>query len=72
MAAATARSARPLAPWHVRFSNPVDLARFKPEMVKVSPTLPDLKVKAGGAYLSIGGRSKGRTTYTVTIDPQPA
>lgn len=59
----------PLAPWHVRFTNPIDIAKFQPAMIKVSPPLAGMKVDVNGAYLGIRGMSKGRTQYTVTLDP---
>lgn len=59
----------PLAPFSVSFSNPVDLKTFdKEKMIKVSPEIPGLKVEVQGAGMTIRGRTKGRTKYTVTID----
>ena len=57
----------PFTPWHVEFTNPIDAKALKPELVRVSPELPGLKVDVYGETLNIRGRSKGRTTYRVTL-----
>src|SRR5690606_837527 len=57
----------PSAPWSIRFSNPIDVEAFDPETIEVSPELPGMKVVASGQWMTIVGRSKGRTTYTVTM-----
>ncbi|MBX3220823.1 MAG: hypothetical protein KF795_09905 [Labilithrix sp.] len=59
----------PLAPFSIGFSNPIDMKTFdKDRMIKVSPEVPGLKVEVYGAGISLRGRTKGRTKYTVTID----
>jgi uncharacterized protein YfaS (alpha-2-macroglobulin family) len=59
----------PLAPFSVSFSNPVDLKTFdKDRMVRVSPEIPGMKIEVSGAAMSIRGKTKGRTKYSVTID----
>ncbi len=59
----------PLAPFNISFSNPVDLKTFdKEKMVKVSPEIPGMKVAVHGQAMSLRGKTKGRTKYTVTID----
>ncbi len=57
----------PLSGWSFWFSNPIDEAGFSKSMVTVSPELPGMKVEVHGQYLTIQGRSKGRTTYKVTL-----
>ncbi|MCA9791904.1 MAG: Ig-like domain-containing protein, partial [Candidatus Eremiobacteraeota bacterium] len=57
----------PLSPWWVEFNNPLDEKNFLPAMVTVSPDVPGFKVEAQGSYLRMRGRTKGNTTYTVTI-----
>jgi uncharacterized protein YfaS (alpha-2-macroglobulin family) len=57
----------PFQPWNVRMTNPVDPRLFDAAMVRVDPPLPGLKVAVYGTTLSISGRSKGRTSYTVTL-----
>lgn len=51
------------------FSNPIDTsaAKFKPTMVKVTPAVP-MEIQAAGSYISIQGRLKPFTKYTVTFD----
>jgi alpha-2-macroglobulin len=60
---------RPLYPWFVSLSNPIDLTTFRSSMVTVTPAVDGLKVVASGNDLQINGLTKGRTTYTVTLDP---
>ncbi|PKO22061.1 MAG: hypothetical protein CVU38_11370 [Chloroflexi bacterium HGW-Chloroflexi-1] len=57
----------PLAPWSIRFSNPLDDAAFDPSMVRIAPELPGLKLNVYGDTLEIQGRSAGRTRYQVTL-----
>ena len=59
---------RPGWPWSVSLSNPIDVESLTPESVRVSPELDDLTVDAHGAGLSIAGRQRANTLYTVTID----
>ncbi len=60
----------PLTPLYIQFNNPLDLEIFDPAWVKVSPEIPKSRVEASGSGISIRGETKGRTTYTVTIDPK--
>lgn len=57
----------PLTPWFIRFSNPLDLDKLDTTAIRVSPELPGLRIDPSGSFMSIRGRSKGRTTYTVTL-----
>ncbi len=57
----------PLTPFTIQFNNPIDVKKFKPSMVTVSPELPRLKIDASGSTLVIRGESKGRTTYRVRL-----
>ena len=57
----------PMTPWNIRFSNPVDVEKFDEKSIKVSPELPGLRIDVSGRYMTIRGRTKGRTTYTVTL-----
>jgi hypothetical protein len=63
----TIERCEPLAPWSIRFSNPLDLSAFEPEAVTVEPELPGLRVEAYGDQLVVTGASKGRATYTVSL-----
>ncbi|HWN70309.1 MAG TPA: MG2 domain-containing protein, partial [Haliangium sp.] len=58
---------QPMASWQVRFSNPLDAARFDPAAIRVKPALPGMAVEAMGDLLMIHGQSKGRTSYEVTL-----
>ena len=57
----------PMTPWFIRFNNPLDLEKFDPESIRISPELAGYRAEANDRYLYIRGRSKGRTTYTVTL-----
>ena len=57
----------PLAPWSLRFSNPIDRSTFQKGMVTIEPALPGARIEVSGNAITIRGRSKGRTTYTVTV-----
>lgn len=59
----------PLASWTATFTNSLDAEAFDPAQVTVKPELAGMKVSVSGRYLTIQGRSKGRTTYTVSVDP---
>ena len=58
---------RPLEPWSVSFSNPIDGKKFDKTRVKVEPALPGMKVAVTGQYFTISGYSRGRTTYHVSL-----
>lgn len=58
----------PMTPWQIRFSNSLDPQSFDPEkQLVITPELPGMKASVGGDWLNIYGRSKGRTTYSVTV-----
>lgn len=57
----------PLGSLSIGFSNPIDPKKFDPKLVSLSPEVPGLKVEASGNYLTLRGKTKGRTTYTATI-----
>ncbi|MBN1611915.1 MAG: Ig-like domain-containing protein, partial [Polyangiaceae bacterium] len=59
----------PLASWFIRFNNPLVASSVERELIRVEPPLPGMKVEAQGEVLTIHGRSKGRTEYTVTVLP---
>ncbi|MBN2370785.1 MAG: Ig-like domain-containing protein [Vicinamibacteria bacterium] len=62
------KDCRPLVPWQIEFSNPLDARGFQKSMISVTPDLPDFVAEVFGNTLNVRGRSKGRTTYTVTLD----
>jgi hypothetical protein len=57
----------PGAPLRFTFNNPLDERRFKKEWVTVTPELRDMSVAVFGNELHVNGRTKARTSYTVTI-----
>ncbi|GIV76381.1 MAG: hypothetical protein KatS3mg050_0775 [Litorilinea sp.] len=60
----------PLTPLHIRFNNPLDVERFDPAWISVTPEIPDLAVEAHGNTISLRGLTQGRTTYQVTVAGQ--
>ncbi|MFN2169627.1 MAG: MG2 domain-containing protein, partial [Anaerolineae bacterium] len=65
-------SCTPLAPWTIRFSNPLDENAFQEGAVRISPELPAANVNVSGDTIVIQGRSSGRTTYQVTLSKEIA
>ena len=65
----SSREPRPLQQLYIRMNNPIDEVAFKDEMVKVSPAIPQQVVEVSGNTILISGRTRGRMTYTVTLDP---
>lgn len=59
---------RPGFPFRLYFTNPIDGETFDPASVRVEPPIAGMKVSHGGPYITIEGATKGRTTYTVTVD----
>ena len=49
-----------------RFNNPLDEEAFDAKKVTVSPPIADLKVEQQGTSIMVYGKTKGRTTYTVS------
>jgi uncharacterized protein YfaS (alpha-2-macroglobulin family) len=60
----------PLTPFSIRFNNPLDAEVFTEEMVRVEPEIPGLNINVYGNTLNLGGQTKGRTTYKVTISAE--
>ena len=52
------------------FSNPIDLHKFKKDMVSVEPALPGMKVIARGNQIVISGKAKGRSRYVARFGAQ--
>lgn len=61
------REQTPGSPFWISFNNPLDMDKFRPESVLITPELPGARVSASGQSLSIRGRTQGRTKYTVTL-----
>ena len=58
---------RPMMPWQIRFTNPLDEDSFSDSLVQIEPDLPAGKLSIFGDRLQIEGRSEGQTTYQVTL-----
>ncbi|MGH9799741.1 MAG: Ig-like domain-containing protein, partial [Blastocatellia bacterium] len=59
---------RPFTPFQFQFNNPLDAKAFQQSQIKLTPAIEGLKVSVYGNTIQISGATKGRTTYTVTID----
>ncbi len=59
---------RPFTPFQLVFNNPLDAKAFQQSWVKVAPVIEGMKVGVFGNTIQISGATKGRTSYTVTID----
>ncbi len=59
---------RPFTPFYIRFNNSLDAKLFTQDMIKIKPEIPGVTTNVTGNSLSIQGETKGRTTYTVTLD----
>ncbi len=62
------KDCRPLQPWQIRFTNPIDEDKFNPKWVKVTPAIAGLEVDVSHSNMSLRGLTKGRTTYKVELD----
>ena len=58
---------RPLAPFYIRFNNPLDLAAFEEVQLTIQPELPGASANAFGNTINIQGATAGQTTYTVVV-----
>ncbi len=62
------RECPPGTPFGFRFTNPIqEDAWDAAKGISVTPGIPGMQVTTSGNYLSIAGRTKGKTTYTVKI-----
>ncbi|KAG2374813.1 hypothetical protein C9374_010557 [Naegleria lovaniensis] len=58
----------PLQPLQINFSNTIDLEKFDETTVTVEPAIVGMNLIPNGSSLTIGGKTKGRTTYKVTLN----
>ncbi|HVN53904.1 MAG TPA: alpha-2-macroglobulin family protein [Anaerolineaceae bacterium] len=58
---------QPLAPFFIRFNNPIDPKAYTESMLKVVPEIPGVFTNIYGDTIQIQGETKGQTTYTVTV-----
>lgn len=57
----------PFSPFFIRFNNQLDTATYTPELVTITPEIPNVVVGLNGTNIDIRGATAGRTTYEVTI-----
>jgi uncharacterized protein YfaS (alpha-2-macroglobulin family) len=57
----------PLAPFHLRFNNPLDEGSLTQENLRVAPEIPGLQVYLYNDIILINGETRGQTSYTVTL-----
>jgi hypothetical protein len=57
----------PLAPFHIRFNNPLDVETFHETSLRVSPKIPGMQVYLYNDVILITGETRGQTSYTVTL-----
>jgi alpha-2-macroglobulin len=62
------KNCSPFENWYIEFTNTLDTANFKKEMVKIEPAVEGLSIYPSGNHIYISGYKKGRTTYKVTVD----
>jgi alpha-2-macroglobulin len=56
--------------WNITFTNPLDREAFDSAQVKIEPEIPGVSVSVSGQEMYINGSKRGRTTYSVTLDPK--
>ncbi len=61
------RKCDPRSRLYVRFSNDLDARRFQQRQVTVTPTPRDLEIALDGRQLTITGKLRQRSTYTVAL-----
>ncbi len=64
----TAQNLKPGQALWVRFNNPLDADKFKDSQVRITPAIEDAVIETNGNVLSVRGRTRGRTQYTLTVD----
>ena len=57
----------PGMPFVVRFNNPLDVDRFAPSQVTVSPAIPGVHIVQQGTQLVVQGLTSARTSYKVEL-----
>ena len=60
----------PFNEFYLDFNNNLDPEQFDQSFVTVKPEIENLKVRAMGSTLYVGGIKSGNTTYTVTVSPK--
>ncbi len=57
----------PLTPFTIHLNNPIDRKAFEKGIVTVTPAIAGMKVTAAGDSVTVSGKTKGKTRYTVTL-----
>jgi len=57
----------PGTPFNILFNNPLDTEAWDDALITVEPAIPGLKIQQSGGYVSIWGKTRGRTRYTVVV-----
>lgn len=57
----------PLTPFFIQFNNPIDVAVYDDNMLRIQPELPGASMNIFGDTISIRGVTVGNTTYRVTV-----
>lgn len=58
----------PFDSFNFSFSNQLDDDSFRPEQVKITPEIPEVKISQSYNRIQIEGAKRSNTTYTVTLD----
>jgi hypothetical protein len=58
----------PFDPFTFSFTNQLDDDSFRPEQVKITPEIPQVKIRQSYRAIQIEGVKRGNTTYTVTLE----
>ena len=58
---------RPMTPFHIDFTNPIDPDAYQENFITIQPELPGASVNIYGDILEIQGATQGQSTYTVTV-----
>lgn len=58
----------PFDSFNFSFSNQLDDDSFRPEQVKITPEIPEVKISQSYNRIVIEGAKRSNTTYTVTLD----
>jgi alpha-2-macroglobulin len=61
---------QPLAPFFIRFNNPIDPVVYEDTWLTIQPELPGAAVDIYDRSLHIRGASQGQTTYTVLVSAE--
>jgi len=57
----------PQTPFYIEFNNPLKVDAWDDAQLTVEPAIPGMKITQSGNYVTIFGRTRGRTKYTVQV-----